>query len=110
MKPILFALALAVIAFGKPEGLPTTTMGPHCLMPRPKLLAQEGNPGHKEPPPGWTCAPSGEHACSCHRECVDTTSENEDGTQTKGTTVKEDARCRVYCFMDHCRCEIKNCD
>jgi hypothetical protein len=112
VKTLLLVLALGVVALGRPEGLPSapSPMGAHCLMPRPTLMAQEGNPGHKEPPPGWTCAPQGEHACACHRECVDTTSEDEDGTQTKGTVVKEDSRCRVYCFMSSCRCPVHNCD
>lgn len=111
MKPIAFVLALGLLAVQAPAvQLKPDAMGPHCLMPRPTLLAQEGNPGHKEPPPGWTCASSGEHACACHRACQDTTTENEDGSQSTSTTVVEDPRCRVYCFKDHCRCPVHNCD
>jgi hypothetical protein len=24
--------------------------------------------------------------------------------------VQEDAKCRVYCFKDHCHCPVENCD
>lgn len=66
---------------------------------------EPGNPGHVEPPPGWTCATDGqgEHACDCHKECQTT----EDGK----VYVQEDyARCKVSCFKDACRCEVHKCE
>ena len=65
------------------------------------LHAQEqGNPEHKEPPPGTYCtyAPTRPEAraCQCHRTC----GENEDGT----VYTVEDPQCRHYCFKDFCRC------
>lgn len=72
-------------------------------------MPPEGNPGHQEPAPGAFCAhndPNPAHACSCQRECVP--SEDADGKQT--IEVKEDAKCRAFCFKDHCHCPAKNCE
>jgi hypothetical protein len=95
----------------------------HCLMMRPKLLdadgrssplmAQEGNPGHHEPPPGWHCAhgegDDKDAPCACHRKCVDVPPD-EDNNIPEHTEVVEDAKCNSYCFKDHCRCGVENCD
>jgi hypothetical protein len=81
------------------------------------LYAQEselpapGNPGHKEPAPGEHCvhdASDPAHNCTCHRECKQNT--DEDGNLVEGAHVQEDAKCRVYCFKDHCHCPVENCD
>jgi hypothetical protein len=68
-----------------------------------------------ELPPGEFCShiengnkPA--HPCACHRECVDQHGEDEDGTQTTGTVVKEDAQCKQYCHKEHCHCPVHNCD
>lgn len=108
---LLCALSLSAVSFTHQTPRPDP-MGAHCLMPRPKLLAQEGNPGHHEPPPGWTCANGAhaEHACSCHRECVQSDGEDEQGNQTHETIVKEDPKCLAYCFKDHCTCGTSNCE
>lgn len=106
--------SLAIVmnaAMMKPDIITAT----HCLMPRPKLMAQEGNPGHHEPPPGWHCAHGAgddkKEPCTCHRECVDVNGEDKDGNQLPTRTeVKEDAKCSSFCFKDHCRCGVKNCD
>lgn len=90
MKPWLFAALLLLVAQQPP-------------MPPP------GNPGHQEPAPGQACLHDSRdpaHNCTCHRECQP--SEDEDGHQTQ--TVKEDAKCRSYCYHDHCHCPIANCD
>lgn len=92
------------------------TMGAHCLMPRPQVMAQEGNPGHREPPPGWTCSQEqntpADHKCSCHRECKDAQNTDENGQATEGqhTEVREDAKCRSFCYKDHCMCPVHNCE
>ncbi len=112
MRTIILAFALLGVAT---QTIKPPTMGAHCNMPRPVLLmAQEGNPGHHEPPPGWNCANTAatpaDHKCACHRECKDSTTENEDGSQSTSTTVVEDPKCRAYCFKDHCSCGVHNCE
>lgn len=76
MKPLLLALALAILA-----------------------VQQQGNPDHREPAPGWFCSPNGagDHQCSCKRMGDPTTSCEQ---------VTEEAVCKVYCYKDHCRCPI----
>lgn len=59
-----------------------------------------------EPPEGWFCthdthAPE-DHQCACVRTC----SRGEDGT----LIVTEDAKCKVYCYKDHCTCKPKGCE
>lgn len=61
---------------------------------------------HVEPPKGWTCvngskAPA-DHACACHRTCAW-------NPETKQVEEHEDAKCRSYCFRDHCAC-LSECD
>lgn len=90
-----------------------SSMGAHCQMPMAR--AQEGNPGHHEPPPGWHCAHGKgndkDAPCTCHRECVDHPGSEEDGIVTPpSTTVKEDPKCSAYCYQDHCSCGVNNCD
>lgn len=115
----LALLFSALLTLGIPsstmiEVLPTTAA--HCLLPRPMLMAQEGNPGHREPPPGWTCSQDkntpADHACSCHRECkdVDNTDELGEPTQGQHTELKEDVKCRSFCYKDHCQCPVHNCE
>lgn len=116
MKTILLVLALGIVAISRPEGLHSapTAMGAHCLMPRPMLMAQEGNPGHKQPPPGWHCAAGKgddkDKPCACHRECVVDDGEDEQGNQTHTTRLKEDPKCDAWCFADHCACGVHNCE
>lgn len=94
-------------------GLTVTLLtGTPVLVPQevvPMLpMQQEGNPGHKEPPPGWICEPpdaprvTPDHACDCHRECY----HSEDGVRR----MLEDPVCKVYCYMDHCACPIEGCE
>lgn len=66
----------------------------------------QGNPDHREPPPGWTCNVEGEHKCSCHRECVDEVGE---GETEPHTIVREDPKCSSYCYPKHCNCPLTNC-
>ncbi|HUK35050.1 MAG TPA: hypothetical protein VLV86_14120 [Vicinamibacterales bacterium] len=110
---IALALALSTSAVPSRPLAHLEKMGPHCLM----LYAQEselpapGNPGHKEPAPGEHCvhdASDAAHNCACHRECKQNT--DEDGNLVDGAHVQEDAKCRVYCFKDHCHCPVENCD
>ncbi len=93
----------------------TSSTPSHCLV---SLHAQgttvppEGNPGHEEPAPGANCkhdATDPEHNCACHRECKQNTDPNT-GQPIQGATVQEDAKCRVYCYKDHCHCPIENCE
>jgi len=76
MKAILLAVALAVAA-----------------------VAQQGNPDHREPPPGWFCSHSGtgDHKCACKRM---------GDPATSCETVTEEAACKSYCFKDHCKCPV----
>jgi hypothetical protein len=115
----IFSLSVIGVGVIRPAIQPPTTvaMGAHCLMPRPSTVtAQEGNPGHKEPPPGWTCSQSKDtpkdHQCSCHRECKDREGLDEfgEGNGRKETYLAEDVKCRSFCFKDHCNCPVHNCD
>ncbi len=76
-----------------------------CMMP---IRAQgipsppEGNPGHAEPAPGSNCVhnkDNPDHNCACHRTCE----HRDDG----GIEVKEDPKCRSFCYRDHCSCPIE---
>ena len=72
-------------------------------------------PEPPELPPGEFCShvehgSNPQHPCACQRECVDYNTENEDGSQSTHTTVKEDSQCKQYCHKEHCHCPIKNCD
>ncbi len=60
---------------------------------------EQGNPDHREPPPGWFCSPAGtgDHKCSCQRM-----GDPHDSCES----VTESPACKVYCFKDHCRCPI----
>jgi hypothetical protein len=109
---LLFVISLLpVSAVNRAEPI-----GSHCLLPRPMVMAQEGNPGHHEPPPGWTCSQGpnvpADHACTCHRECKDEQNTDENGQATDGqhTEIKEDAKCRSFCYKDHCQCPVHNCE
>src|SRR5689334_19143201 len=78
-------------------------VGAHCLtlFAQGRELPGQGNPGHHEPAPGENCVHDEKdpaHNCSCHRECKQNT--DEDGNPSDGEYVKEDAKCRVYCFKD----------
>lgn len=67
-----------------------------------------GNPGHKEPPPGWYCSPGAKdaaHRCDCHRECRES-DVGEDGESQPGLSIVEDPKCLVFCRMDHCHCPV----
>ena len=115
---IILAMVLTMLATStatrRDSIVKPTKMDPHCDMLRPKLLAQEGNPGHHEPPPGWNCSREAkdDHKCACHRECKDFPGgEDEDGNKfPPSTQVQEDANCKVYCFKNHCRCPVANCE
>lgn len=109
---ILKFLIIFVLVIPKP----TYDIPIQCLLHEPSVIAQEGNPGHKEPPPDWSCAQEkgtpADHACTCHRECKDEQNIDENGEATEGThtRVVEDAKCKSYCFQKHCTCPIHNCD
>ena len=84
------------------------------------LLAQQqdepwtpapGNPGHREPPAGWSCNQNKDeidpsHLCTCHRTCQE--GENTDPSED-GPPIIEDPQCTVYCHMKHCFCPLHNC-
>ena len=97
---------------------PHTEIGPYCLIARPPIhmMAQEGNPGHTEPPEGWHCAQGPkvdkDHTCTCHRACKDSEKldENGEGTGEKETRVVEDVKCKSFCFQNHCTCPLHDCD
>lgn len=63
------------------------------------VAVQQGNPDHREPPPGWFCSPTGagDHKCSCKRMGDPSTSCEQ---------VTEESTCKVWCFKSHCRCPI----
>lgn len=122
---ILLSILLTTLTMSRATGHPAIVspvdivlpkgMSPTCLMPRPQLMAQQGNPGHHEPPPGWHCAHGAgddkKEPCTCHRECIDVNGEDENGTQLPThTEVKEDAKCSSFCYKDHCQCGVHNCD
>lgn len=107
---LTLAVVVAILPTSKTSDIPT-----HCLLPTP-VMAQDGNPGHKAPPPGWSCSQGdkvpADHACSCHRECKDDEELGEDGIPTgkKVTRIAEDAKCKVFCFAKSCMCPVHNCD
>lgn len=113
---IILAIVLTLLATStavKPRMLPATNR----INPIGILMAQEdGNPGHHEPPPGWHCEnranTPADHKCNCQRKCVDYPGgEDEDGNKfPPSTQVQEDVKCKVYCFKEHCRCPVHNCE
>lgn len=123
---VLLIVMLSVLVM---QGTPTRTMmiggvripiGALCAHAQ-HLVAQEGNPGHVEPPAGWTCTPSGwrkdgkatnEKPCACHRECKEYPGgEDENGNSYPPSVgVQEDPQCSVYCFQKSCACELHHCD
>ena len=60
-----------------------------------------GQSGHAQPPDGWVClhqdanlSVPAAHVCSCEKHC------DENGK------VVEDRECAVWCWGDHCHCEM----
>lgn len=110
VKSVVLGLAVLVFPASRTMDIPV-----HCLLPT-AVMAQEGNPGHQAPPPGWSCSQGkdtpADHACSCHRECKDSEELGEDGIPTgkKVTNVVEDTKCKVFCFAKSCQCPVHNCD
>jgi len=59
---------------------------------------EEGNPGHKRPEHSCSHKPTKDQVgCHCQTDC------KADGT------VREDSRCRSYCYKDMCTCPRKAC-
>jgi hypothetical protein len=81
-------------------------------------------PGHGQPTEGWFCVPAmtekqtqtDAHACTCRGMVMQdpdpfcwTPSEDEDGNQVM-VPVGENAKCKVYCHKDHCKCRVRCID
>jgi len=73
------------------------------LVIAPVMFAQTPDqpfPNHETPPDGWYCSPTAaqsDHKCSCKRMDSDELCEGE---------PQEDAKCKVWCHKDHCRCPV----
>lgn len=99
MTRLVFVLVLGALLAQSPA----FTGSPLCLMAQHQqtAMAQQGNPEHKEPPPGWYCsrdAQDAAKACACHR--IDASPDCEG-------IPHEDAACKVYCFKQHCHCPVR---
>lgn len=113
MTKTLLAVLTALVILPTPAGVAVIGVPNHCLLAAHAQLEGPGNPGHKEPPPGEACthdAKDAAHNCACHRECKPEIDDEGNPVLPPRQYVAEDAKCRVYCFKDHCHCPIQNCD
>lgn len=112
MSKTLLGVLLTLIVLPAPASVAVIGVPNHCLLAAHAQVPEPGNPGHKEPPPGEACthdATDPAHNCACHRECVPDL--DEDGNPiNERQHVQEDAKCRVFCFANHCHCPIRGCD
>jgi hypothetical protein len=84
----------------------TVSRSPFCAhaealqqQPPPPPMPEPGNPGHQPPTKGAWCDRSKNvaHSCKCHAQCE----EDEQGNLVR---VREDPKCRAYCYRSHCHC------